>query len=66
MSFDAHRAVGAVMLAALLAVFACNLPGQQQPTSDRLATAAAETVAVQLTQAAVGSTQEPTAPPLFT
>ena len=66
MSFDAHRAVGAVMLAALLAVFACNLPGQQQPTSDRLATAAAETVAVQLTQAAAGSTQEPTAPPLFT
>src|SRR3989304_4555909 len=66
MSFDARRAAGTVVLAALLAVVGCNPPGQQQPTPARLAPAAAETVAVQLPQAAAGSTQEPTAPTLFT
>jgi hypothetical protein len=65
MTHQTHRAVGSALLVAVLAALACNFQGQQ-PTSDRLATAAAETVAVQLTQAASVSTQEPTAPPLFT
>src|SRR3972149_2849959 len=66
MKFNAHRAVGMVLLATLLGVIACNFQGQQQPTSDRLAPAAAGTRARRPTHAAAGGTQEPTAPPLFT
>lgn len=62
MRASARRALG---LGLLLGLAACNYPGLQ-PSSDRLATAAAETVAVQLTQAAAVSTEEPTAPSLFT
>lgn len=60
-----QSARSALWLGLLSVLAACNYPGMQ-PTSDRLATAAAETVAAQLTEAAAVSTQEPTAPPLFT
>ena len=57
--------LSALLLLSLLALVSCNFPGFR-PTSDTLATSAAETVAAQLTEAASLATVEPTAPPLAT
>ncbi len=58
-------ALAVLLLLSLWALVSCNYPGLR-PTSDRMATSAAETVSAQLTELAGLATEEPTAPPLAT